>query len=192
MAAGLRIAAVAPLLLLLLGAGCAGMGVEGPAVQVPAPPPPADGHVAVGKGYIDFVGRDLGGKEVRLSDLVGRKVVILQFWGIRCSPCLEEMPFLAGLQERYGPEGLQVLGVNTDRTAAEALSRAMAERNLAPPYPILVDPDLAISQHYTKWLIPVTVVIDRRGVVRAVHTGFKRAMAPRFEEEVRAILRESG
>jgi len=188
----LRVAAVAPLLLLLLGAGCAGVGVEGPAVRVPVPAPPADGRVAVGKGYIDFVGRDLGGKEVRLSDLVGRKVVILQFWGIRCSPCLEEMPFLAELQERYGPEGLQVLGVNTDRTAAESLARAMAERELAPPYPILVDPDLAISQHYTKWLIPVTVVIDRRGVVRAVHTGFKRALAPRFEEEVRAILRESG
>ncbi len=175
---------------LILTLGCAGLRPEGPVVRVEAPPPPADGHVAEGQGYVDFTGRGLMGEEVRLSSLVGPKVVLLQFWGIRCGPCLEEMPFLSRLQERYGPEGLQVVGVNTDRASPEALTRAMVERELNPPYPIVLDPELEISQHYTRWLIPVTVLIDRKGVVRAIHTGFKPELKPGLEAEVRALLGE--
>ncbi len=174
--------------LLILFTGCAGLRPEGEVVRVERPAPPADGKVRVGKGYVDFVAPTLDGSEIRLSSLVGRHVVLLQFWGIRCAPCLAEMQFLSTLQQRFGGRGLRILAVNTDRVDAESLKRAMERRNLSPPFPVLLDPDFGISRHYTRWLIPVTVLIDRKGVVRAVHTGYRSEMDELIMEEVAAVL----
>ncbi len=179
---------LAGVLVVALLAGCAAVRPEGDVVRVEAPAPPADGKVKVGQGYFDFTARDLAGREMRLSSLVGPKVVLLQFWGIRCAPCLAEMGFLSDLQDRLGPRGLQVIGVNTDRVDAGALARAMRERGLEPSYPIVLDADFSISRHYTNWLIPVTVLIDRRGVVRVIHTGYKPELGEKIARDVAQTL----
>ncbi len=183
------VAAAAALLLAATG-GCAGRQPAGDVVPVEAPAPPADGKVQVGEGYFAFEARDLDGETVRLSDLVASsRAVLLQFWGIRCSPCLAEMATLTRLQDRYGSRGLRVLGVNTDRVPAADLKRALAARGLAPSYPTVLDPDFQISAHYTQWLIPVAVLIDRHGVVREVHTGYRPEMDDQLVDAIEKVLR---
>lgn len=150
--------------------------------------PLEEGKVEVGRPYFDFTAPELMGGTVRLSSLVGKKVVLLQFWGIRCAPCLAEMEFLVGLQSRYRGRGLQVVGVNTDRASPAQLTEALVAREIEPVYPHVLDPNLTIARHYTQWLIPVTVLIDRSGVVRAVHTGYKPELAGAIEAEVEALL----
>ena len=132
-----------------------------------------DGKIEVGGRFFDFAAPTLKGEEVRLSGLINSKVVLLQFWGIRCAPCLAEFSFLADVQQRYGEKGLQVIGVNTDRVEADELLQAMGVRNLNPPYPTVLDPDFDISKYYTNYLIPVSVLIDREGVIQTIHTGYK-------------------
>lgn len=182
-----RLAQCLVVALVFLG-GCAGVKPEGDVWPVEAPPPNGNSKVAVGERYIDFAAPDLAGGEIRLSSLVGQKVLVLQFWGIRCAPCLAEMTFLSALQQKHGSSGLQVIGVNTDRVSAEALSRALAMRGLDPSYLIAMDPDFSVAKRYTHWLIPVTVLIDRSGVVRSVHTGYRPELEGRIDEEVRALL----
>lgn len=159
-----------------------------PAVPVEGAPRPGEAKVAVGQPFVDFAAPDLDGNNVRLSDLVRAKVVLLQFWGIRCAPCLAEMEFLSGLQARHGPRGLQVLGVNTDGVGGGQLKKALVSRGLSPTYPNLVDASYAVSTQYTRWLIPVSVLIGRDGLVRAIHTGYRPEMDAEIETAVEALL----
>jgi peroxiredoxin len=184
----LRRTALGFLITCLTLAGCATVGPEGAVVPVGVPAPPGNGKVEVGAPYFDFAAPTITGEEVRLSTLVGPKVVLLQFWGIRCAPCLAEFGFLADLQQRYGERGLQVIGVNTDRVNAQQLTQAMEVRKLTPPYPTVMDPDFGISKNYTNYLIPVSVLIDREGIVQAVHTGYKPKLDALIVGEVERLL----
>ncbi len=180
------------LLFPLLGGvvGCATLRPEGEVVAVAAPVPRETGKVEVGQPYFDFAGPLLLGGEFALSTVVGRRVVVLQFWGIRCGPCLQEFPLLERLYAAYRERGLLVVGVNTDGLEAAKLSRAMADRGVNPSYPVVLDREFAAAAHYTRWLVPVSVVIDRQGVVRVIHTGYKPELDAVIEAELVEILEE--
>src|SRR4051812_34019602 len=68
------------------------------------------------KANLDFTLKDADGKDLHLSDYKG-KVILLDFWATWCGPCKYEIPAFVELQERYGSQGLQVIGVSVDDTA---------------------------------------------------------------------------
>ena len=175
----------------LVGAiGCATLRPEGEVVPVEAPTPRESGKVAVGQPYFDFSGPLLTGGQFSLSEAVGQQVVLLQFWGIRCGPCLQEFRLLERLYDTYRARGLLVVGVNTDGLDLAKLTRAMADRGVSPSYPVVLDREFSAATHYTHWLVPVSVLIDRHGVVRAVHTGYKPELDAAIETELVEILEE--
>jgi cytochrome c biogenesis protein CcmG/thiol:disulfide interchange protein DsbE len=61
----------------------------------------------------DVTFKDLSGKDVPLSDFRG-KVVLVNFWATWCEPCQIEIPWLIEMQQKYGPKGFTVLGVDVD------------------------------------------------------------------------------
>jgi thiol-disulfide isomerase/thioredoxin len=61
----------------------------------------------------DIVLKDLQGKDVKVSDLKG-KVVLLDFWATWCGPCKIEIPWLIEFQKKYGPQGFTIVGVDID------------------------------------------------------------------------------
>ena len=67
----------------------------------------------IGKPAPEIVGRDIDGKEIKLSDLKG-KVVLVDFWATWCPPCVSAMPELKALQTKYGKDGFVILGINLD------------------------------------------------------------------------------
>lgn len=183
----------APLLAAVCGFlfwGCAAPRLEGDVYSMGTAPLAGDGRIGVGERYLDFSAPKLSGGEIKLSSLVGRHVLLLQFWGIRCAPCLAEFEFLSSLQKRYGDQGLQVIGINTDRLDADRLAEAMAARQINPSYPIVLDSDFSVSKRYTSWLIPVSVLISRQGIVEAHHTGYKPELESVIESEVIGLLRK--
>ena len=175
---------------LVAGFGCATVRPEGEVVPVEAPSPRETGKVEVGQPYFDFNGPLLMGGEFSLAKVVGRQVVLLQFWGIRCGPCLQEFRLLDRLYEAYRNRGLLVLGINTDGLDAARLTQAMVERGVNPSYPVMLDRGFSAATHYTQWLVPVSVLIDRHGVVRAIHTGYKPGLDAAIEAELVEVLEE--
>ena len=141
---------------------------------------------AVGQPAADFALRALAGANVRLSEHRG-EVVLINFWATWCGPCRQEMPLLDELYAKYQRAGFTLLGVNIDATAAQAGEMAHA---LKVTYPVLIDDRQEVSRSYHVGTMPMTVLIDRQGVVRYVSEGYKPGFEKRYAEWLRELLNE--
>jgi peroxiredoxin len=130
----------------------------------------------------NFSRLDLHRARVRLTAYRG-KVVLLNFWATWCIPCRLEMPRFVDWQDRFGGQGLQVVGVSIDDDDAQV--RPFVEK-LKVNYPVVMG-DARLGERYGGVLgVPVTLLIDRHGVIRARFEG--EADLGRIESEMRDLL----
>jgi thiol-disulfide isomerase/thioredoxin len=140
----------------------------------------------VGQPAPDFALRSMKGPSVRLSEHLG-EVVIINFWATWCGPCRQEMPLLDALYGKYQRAGLVLLSVNIDETLDPAIEMA---QTLKVSYPVLFDTRKEVSRAYDVGSMPVTVLVDRAGVVRYVSEGYKPGYEKRYTEKLRELLNE--
>jgi peroxiredoxin len=110
-----------------------------------------------------------GGRAISVADYRG-KVVYLDFWASWCAPCRDSFPFMNELQRELSSKGLQIVAVSVDKTPEEAkrfLIRYPAE------FTIVLDAGGACPTAYALEGMPSSFIIDRSGVVRIVHSGFR-------------------
>lgn len=136
----------------------------------------------VGDMAPDWELADTTGAPHHLSAYAGN-VVVLEFWATWCAPCHEVTPVMQALHERYGDQGLTVLGIHYNSEGDPAAYRM--ERGLG--YPILVD-GLGVARQYGVSKIPAILVISRDGVVVHRQIGFADEDAERLESLVAAQL----
>jgi len=110
----------------------------------------------------DFSLESLDGKTMRLSDLRG-KAVLLNFWATWCGPCKVEMPWFVDLQNQYGSEGLQIVGVAMDDASKEDIGKFA--KDLGVNYPILIGKDSVGDQYGGVPALPETFLITRDGKI---------------------------
>jgi peroxiredoxin len=113
----------------------------------------------------DFSLASLDGPTVRLSDYLGKKVVLIDFWATTCHPCLQEMPELVELYHKYKDRGFVILGVATDDPDTRAQVSAEV-RSKKMDFPILLDDSTTVLDRYNpKGELPFAVLIDRHGSI---------------------------
>lgn len=110
----------------------------------------------------DFELKSLEGKTVHLTDFRG-KAVLLNFWATWCQPCKIEMPWFVELQKKYGPQGLQVIGVAMDDASEQDIAKFAKEMGVN--YPILVGKEAVGEAYGGVPYLPLTFFIDRSGKV---------------------------
>lgn len=119
------------------------------------------GKGRVGEPVPDVELVSLGGEEVSLASLRGR-AVLLNLWATWCMPCIAEMPELAALQERLGPEGLVVVGVSVDdEEASEKVRAFVSERKVG--ISVWLDPEMEVYDALRVRGLPASFVVDREG-----------------------------
>jgi thiol-disulfide isomerase/thioredoxin len=133
----------------------------------PTPPPntaptPEAAEPVKGSAAPDFTLTALDGKQVRLSSLKG-KAVLVNFWATWCEPCKIEMPWLVDLQKEYGPQGLQILGVALDD--ADVKSIGQFTRKMGVNYPVLKGTDAVADLYGGADRLPLTFYVDRSGKI---------------------------
>jgi|SRR3989304_1945738 len=105
---------------------------------------------------------DLAGKPRQLAEWEGR-VLVWNFWATWCAPCREEIPLLIAAREKYGPSGIEIVGIAVDN-AANVREFSLS---FSIPYPILLAEadglDLMRKLGNSSGGLPYTVVIDRQG-----------------------------
>jgi len=148
----------------------------------------ADETGFVGKPSPAFDARDIAGNPVGSAKLFGEgKVVVLNFWGLRCGACLEEMPTLNALQDRH-KDAVVVLGVNNDGIDAAFLARQIEKGGLKIRYTVIPDPEMKLVDLFKMTLAPLTLVMDPKGTVRYRHENYVSGDEVELEAVVRSIL----
>jgi peroxiredoxin len=131
----------------------------------------APGGINVGNRARDFTLEDLAGDKVSLSDYRG-DVVLINFWATWCPPCRAEIPDLEAAYRTRGGDGLVILGLSTDESREQV--QAFVDQ-FGVTYPVLLDSEAKVMETYRARGLPMSVLVDRDGVIQVRHIGYLAA-----------------
>ena len=131
----------------------------------------------------DFTLPQLSGAPLQLSDYRG-KVVLLDFWATWCEPCRQEIPYFVDLQNKYGTQGFQIIGVSMDDGAEPVWE---FYRQFKMNYPVVMGNAKTGELYGGVFGLPIAFLLDRDGRVRVRHIG--ATDVPVIEKEIVEVLR---
>ena len=143
-------------------------------------------NIQIGKKAPSFSLHDYSGNPVSLDDFSG-KVIFLNFWATWCPPCLVEMPSIEKLHQQFYEKGLVVLGLSESGSGEETNVKRLREK-IPLSFPLLNDWKSEVSDRYGVSQLPLTVVIDRQGIVFGIYRGATDWGEPDSLEMIKTLL----
>jgi len=138
----------------------------------------------------DFELTTIDGDQLRLSDYLGRSVVVLAFWDTWCEPCKSELPQLDRIYRVHKGEGLIVLSIAMDDPTSVAQVAPFVKQS-GFTFPVLLDTNTrAASLYNVHKSAPYTVVIARNGKIDHEKAGYEPGAEKALEEEIVTLLRQ--
>ncbi|HEV2913959.1 MAG TPA: TlpA disulfide reductase family protein [Pyrinomonadaceae bacterium] len=158
-------------------------GTAAPRTMLPMPPVNSSGGASTNAQTFTL----LDSRRARVSDYLGQ-VVVLDFYATWCGPCRVETPHLVEMQRRYGPQGLQVIGLNVGGADDRAKVPAYVEEfriqyTLGYPDPAMTNLYLSDDDR-----IPQAFVFDRKGRLVKRFISYDDTMPVELERVVREAL----
>ncbi len=130
---------------------------------------------------LEAVGRP---ETIRLSSMLEKGPVLVDFWATWCGPCRKAMPIYVRLHERFGPRGFQVLAVSEDSPRSRDKVRLfMSKQGL--PYPVVLDATREAGEAYGVRVLPTAFLIGMDGRIVSREIGFD----PRAETRLAALIK---
>jgi len=126
------------------------------------------------------------GQPVTLANYQGY-VLVMDFFATWCIPCKHSIPHINSLYQKYGKQGLQVLGLSVDEGSDREVKKFAAEKHVS--YPIAMAND-DLQADYGLRSIPTIYVINKRGVVAEKFQGYSDQTAKALEDSIKRLLAE--
>jgi peroxiredoxin len=178
-------------LVCIAASSCDPEPAQGPGAQtpaVPAPSAPVSGGSTKASAP-DFSLKSTEGRTVRLSDYIGKSVVLIDFWSTTCDPCLAEMPYLVDLYKAKKDKGFVVLAISLDGPESLAdVNRVVHDKEMI--FPVLLDQETTVVARYNpKREMPFSVLIDKNGSIIQKKGGYTPGDEKLLVGEVEKALR---
>lgn len=139
-------------------------------------------ETALGKKFKDIKGTTAEGKTIKLSDYVGKgRYVLIDFWASWCGPCMNAVPKVRALLEKYSDSGLDLVGINCWERKPENGPAKAEEMDMT--WPIIYADDESVEAYGVE-AIPTMILFDPEGVIleRLVgDSGIEKVLAKYFE-----------
>lgn len=118
-----------------------------------------------------FINTD--GKPINISDFKGNKVVLVDIWTYSCINCLRTLPYLKAWDEKYGDQGLEIIGLHTPEFAFERIQKNVEEAvtKQGIKYPVVMDNDFSTWNAFKNQYWPRKYLIDIDGFIVYDHAG---------------------
>jgi thiol-disulfide isomerase/thioredoxin len=136
--------------------------------------------VSIGDPAPDFMFYTINNEEIRLSDYIGHKNVVLDFWATWCGPCRMEMPMLNDFYRRYSDQ-VEVIAITSEpKNKAREIAQFINGQEIN--FRVIHDASTGIQNLYPTRGIPYLVFIDTNGVAVQNHTGYDPNLASELIE----------
>jgi len=140
----------------------------------------------VGDSAPSFRARTLDGSQTVSNDDLKGKVIFVDFWASWCAPCLKSLPEFEHLQTSFsGRDDVVVLAINLDENPQDATKFV---NKLSVSYKILVDTEGKIPELFGVSTMPSSFVIDKEGIIRYVHKGYKSGDVNIIKSQIEQLL----
>jgi thiol-disulfide isomerase/thioredoxin len=116
------------------------------------------------------------------------KVVYVDFWASWCGPCVQSFPFMNSLEREFKEKGLQILAINMDESLSDAQNFL---KQHAAKFTVLTDTTQQCAQALEVKAMPSSYLIDRNGVIRYEHLGFKSGETEQLQALIKQLLAET-
>ena len=115
------------------------------------------------------------------------RVLVVDFFATWCQPCRMSIPHLVKLNQKYGKQGLQILGMSADEGGQQIVKSFAAEQHIN--YPVALAGD-TVTDAFGIRSVPVMFVMDKKGKVAGVFRGYSDEIADSMEVLVKKLLAE--
>ena len=119
---------------------------------------------------------------------LGKKVILIEFWSIYCSSCVQQMPHVAKLYDKYKDQGLQCIGIDMDAYGVARVKKFLDGLDFKIPYPNIIDAKMKIKALLGVSILPTTIIADTSGKVVLFHVGYKPGYEVELEEKIKKLL----
>jgi thiol-disulfide isomerase/thioredoxin len=144
-------------------------------------------HAAtIGENSPDCVLTSLNNTPVHFHEYTG-KVLYVDFWASWCTSCMQSFPFLNQLTHEFGEQGLHIIGVNLD----EKVDDALAFLGHHPShFTIANHGSEQCAKSFDVQAMPTSYLIDKHGVIRYTHQGFRAGETEELKMQIAQLLAE--
>lgn len=132
---------------------------------------------------------DMDGSMRGIEELIGKNVILLDFWSIYCVSCVQEMPSLVDLFEKYKDQGLMIYGVDLDSFSPRRVKKFIDGLTFKIPYPVIIDKKREIAGNYKVSMLPTTIIIGKDGKVKLYHVGYAPGDEKEFDHLIESLLK---
>lgn len=127
-----------------------------------------------------------GGAPIALSSMKG-KVLLVDFWASWCPPCRKSFPLYNQMQKELGANKFEVVGINVDENVQDAKDFL---KESPVDFPIFADSKGEMPEKFGVQGMPTSYLVDKNGVVRLVHQGFKDGDLELLKGEITKLINQ--
>jgi len=124
-------------------------------------------------------------KDVVNLDQYKGQVIYLDFWASWCGPCVKSFPYMNDLEKEFKSKGLQVIAVNLDENIDDAYGFL---EKVPANFMLVQDANQQCAKDLELKAMPTSYLIDRKGVVRHIHLGFRSGEVGDMQSLLKQLL----